>query len=104
MKNVRKKERGYTNDYFLVFDFDSGEIIGRLLNLTTDGLMLISEDPVELNALVDAVKQHMGGAWDLPVFINGDRRSDLGMTVRILDLLKSAGIREVSIETAEEVP
>ena len=49
MNNQRKKERGYTNDYFLVFEIESGEIVGRLINLTTEGLMLINEDPVEMN-------------------------------------------------------
>jgi biopolymer transport protein ExbD len=59
---------------------------------------------VKLSALVGKVRDRMGNGNNVPVFINGDRRSDLGMVVKILDLLKNAGIREVSIECAEEVP
>lgn len=47
MEDFRKKHRGSTNNYFLVFEVESGDIIGRLLNLTDDGLMLLSEEPVE---------------------------------------------------------
>ncbi|MBN2321054.1 MAG: biopolymer transporter ExbD [Acidobacteria bacterium] len=83
-------------------EVDRYEYVG--ITITKDNTLFVGEERVELNVLVDAVKQRMKGAWDLPVFINGDRRSDLGMAVRILDLLKSAGIREVSIECAEEAP
>jgi len=74
------------------------------ITITQDNALFVGEEPVELSALVDAVKQRMEGAWELPVFINGDRRSDLGMAVKILDLLKASGIREVSIECAEDAP
>jgi len=81
---------------------DRYEYVG--ITITQDNALFVGEEPVELSALVDAVKQRMEGAWELPVFINGDRRSDLGMAVKILDLLKASGIREVSIECAEEAP
>jgi biopolymer transport protein ExbD len=83
-------------------EVDRYEYVG--ITITKDNTLFVGEERVELNALVDAVKKRMGSAWDSPVFINGDRRSDLGMAVRILDMLKSAGIREVSIECAEEAP
>ncbi len=83
-------------------EVDRYEYVG--ITITQDNTLFVGEERVELDALVDAVRERMRGAWDLPVFINGDRRSDLGMAVRVLDLLKSAGIREVSIECAEEVP
>ena len=83
-------------------EVDRYEYVG--ITVTEDNALFVGEEPVELDVLVDVVRERMGSAWDLPVFINGDRRSDLGMAVRILDLLKSAGIREVSIECAEEAP
>ncbi len=83
-------------------EVDRYEYVG--ITITKDNTLFVEENQVELGMLVDAVRERMGGGWDLPVFISGDRRSDLGMAVRILDLLKSAGIREVSIECAEETP
>ena len=83
-------------------EVDRYEYVG--ITIMEDNALFVGEKPVDLSTLVDAVKERMGDGWDFPVFINGDRRSDLGMAVRILDLLKSAGIREVSIECAEEAP
>ena len=83
-------------------EVDHYEYVG--ITVTQDNALFVGDERVELDVLVDVVRERMGGAWDLPVFINGDRRSDLGMAVRILDLLKGAGIREVSLECAEEVP
>ncbi len=36
-----------------------------------------------------------------PVFINGDARASHGTIVRVLDLLRSGGINEVTIESVE---
>ena len=81
-------------------EVDRYEYVG--ITITKDNTLFVGEEQVELEALVDAVMERMGGAWDLPVFINGDRKSDLGMAVKILDRLKASGIREVSIECEEE--
>ena len=83
-------------------EVDRYEYVG--ITITEENALYVENEPVAINTLVDAVKQRMGNAWDLPVFINGDRRSDLGIAVKILDLLKASGIREVSIECAEEAP
>ncbi len=83
-------------------EVDRQEYVG--ITVTKDNALFVGEEPVELGALVERVRDRMGNGNNLPVFINGDRRSDLGMAVRILDLLKNAGIREVSIECAEEAP
>jgi biopolymer transport protein ExbD len=74
------------------------------ITITEDNALFIGEEPVELDALAGKVREQAGGADNLPVYINGDRRSDLGMAVKVLDLLKSSGIRDVSIECVEEVP
>jgi biopolymer transport protein ExbD len=83
-------------------EVDRYEYVG--ITVTKDNALFVGEEPVELSALVGKVRDRMGNGNNVPVFINGDRRSDLGMVVKILDLLKNAGIREVSIECAEEVP
>jgi biopolymer transport protein ExbD len=83
-------------------EVDRYEYVG--ITVTKDNALFVGEEPVKLSALVGKVRDRMGNGNNVPVFINGDRRSDLGMVVKILDLLKNAGIREVSIECAEEVP
>jgi biopolymer transport protein ExbD len=81
-------------------DVDRYEYVG--ITITSDNALFVGEEPVELSSLVDAVRKRMGTPENLPVFINGDRSSDLGMAVKVLDLLKGSGISEVSIECAEE--
>jgi hypothetical protein len=46
MPEARKHVRGQTNDYFIVYNSDTGAPIGRLRNLTAEGAMLISGDPI----------------------------------------------------------
>ena len=74
------------------------------ITISRDNAVFVGREPVKLDSLVDKVRERMGNADGIPVFINGDRRSDLGMAVKVLDLLKNSGIREVSIECAEEAP
>jgi biopolymer transport protein ExbD len=81
-------------------EVDRYEYVG--ITITRDNALFVGEEPVELSSLVDAVRKRMGTPENLPVFISGDRRSELGMAVKVLDLLKSSGIREVSIECDEE--
>lgn len=79
---------------------NQSEYVG--ITITKDNAVFVGREAVTLNTLVEKVMEHSGGRGSLPVFISGDRRSDLGMSVKVLDRLKSAGIREVSIECAEE--
>jgi biopolymer transport protein ExbD len=81
-------------------EMDRYEYVG--ITVTKDDAVFVEEEPVTLDTLVGKVMERRGDRGDLPVFINGDRKSDLGTAVRILDLLKQSGIREVSIECAEE--
>ena len=82
-------------------EVDRYEYVG--ITITKDNAVFVGEEPVELNALVEKVREQTGNLDNLPVFISGDRRSDLGMAVKVLDLLKGSGIREVSIECDGEV-
>lgn len=43
MTDKRKQSRKFTNDYFLVYDTTTNQLIGRVLDLTSDGAMLISD-------------------------------------------------------------
>ncbi|PRB76170.1 PilZ domain-containing protein [Pseudomonas sp. MYb185] len=64
MNERRKLERHHVSSSLEVYDLDSGELLGRVVDLHTEGLMLLSERPIELNR-----------AWalqvNLPMTLNG---------------------------------
>jgi len=72
------------------------------ITIAKDNSIFVHKERVELNGLIEKVMEHADKKADIPVFINGDRRADLGVAIKILDLLKSAGIKEVSFECVEE--
>jgi hypothetical protein len=39
----RKNERKSTNDYFLLYDLDTEDLLGRVLDFSLDGFMLMTE-------------------------------------------------------------
>ncbi len=46
MSDQRNQERRRTSDYFIVYDQETNELIGRVIDLTIDGAKMISEMPV----------------------------------------------------------
>ena len=48
MSDRRNQARRKTSDYFLVYNEDTDELIGRVMDLTVEGAMMISETPVEV--------------------------------------------------------
>jgi hypothetical protein len=46
MGDRRKLARKSTNDYFLVHNDETNELIGRVMDINADGAMLISEEPI----------------------------------------------------------
>ena len=72
------------------------------ITITDENAVLVGKQQVALSGLVDEVMSQAGGKADIPVFINGDRRADLGVAIRVLDLLRGEGIAEVSFECRQE--
>jgi len=72
------------------------------ITITKDNTVFVGNTPVALSGLVDEVMANAGGKTDIPVFINGDRKADLGVAVRVLDLLRAEGVDEVSFECRQE--
>jgi len=52
MNDQRNKPRGKTSDYFLIYNSATDELVGRVLNMTVEGAMLISEEPVDPNIVI----------------------------------------------------
>ena len=74
------------------------------VTVTKDNVIYLDEEQVSLDELMDGVSERVRSSAEkqIPVFISGDRRADLGVAMQILDRLRRAGIREVSFETREE--
>jgi biopolymer transport protein ExbD len=81
-------------------ELDRNEYID--ITITKDNSVFVCKERVELSGLIEKVMEHADKKVGIPVFINGDYRADLGIAIRVLDLLKSAGIKEVSFKCVEE--
>ncbi len=51
MDHIRKLKRRHLFFYLRVYDMDSGEQIGHLGDLSQDGLLVVSENPIELSKM-----------------------------------------------------
>ncbi|MEJ2569198.1 MAG: PilZ domain-containing protein [Anaerolineales bacterium] len=51
MAERRKLKRRHLIYYLRVFERGTGRIVGHLVDLTTEGLMLLSEEPIETDRL-----------------------------------------------------
>jgi biopolymer transport protein ExbD len=79
---------------------DKNEYIS--ITIAKDNSIFVRKQPVELSGLIEKVMEHADKKNGISVFISGDRRADIGTAIRVLDLLKIAGIKEVSFECTEE--
>ena len=75
MKELRKLERDHVSSRLEVYDLDSGQLLGRVVDLHAEGLMLLSETPIELDR-----------TWalqvNLPMTLNGVSEFTLGAESR----------------------
>lgn len=67
MNERRKIERKYLIYYLRVFDRNSNKLMGNLVDITTKGLMMMSETPIETDAVFNM-------AMDLPEPIHGSKK------------------------------
>jgi hypothetical protein len=74
MSERRDKTRKCTSDYFLVFDRETEALIGRVLNLTPGGVMMISESEVPTSKSFQC-KMVMPGVVGRHKFITFDAES-----------------------------
>ena len=74
------------------------------ITITEDSSIYFDKQKVTAAELPARVKAAMQGKENVPVFVSGDRRANLGVAIEVLDLLRRAGIKEVSFETTEKQP
>ena len=68
------------------------------ITIAEDNSIFLDKERIGFEELLDRVKQRLKCDEKQPVFVNGDRKADLGIAIEILDLLRSGGIKEVSFE------
>ena len=69
MIESRKYQRKQINEYLILNDCNSGEIIGRVINITADGIMIVSENSIVENTVLECKMR-------LPDIIEGNREID----------------------------
>ena len=72
------------------------------VTVTRDNRLYVDKEEATLENLAARVLERMAENPDMPVFVSGDRRADLGIAIEVLDELRAAGVREVSVECAEK--
>ena len=72
------------------------------VTVTDDNSIYIDEKLISIENVALKVLEKSNSKTDIPVFINGDKEADLGRILKILDKLRSAGIKEVSFNTTED--
>ena len=73
------------------------------ITIDADNRLFLNDEPAEVDGLAERVLA-LRGSEAKPVFINGDRKADLGLAIELLDDLKKAGIEEVSFSCTKETP
>jgi len=75
MTNTRSNERRYTTDYLVVYDSETDNPIGRILNLSETGLKMITDEKIEVGSNREV-------RLKLPDFIKGCRETILEIECR----------------------
>ncbi len=73
------------------------------ITIDADNHLFLNDEPTEASGLAARVLA-LRGKEAKPVFINGDRKADLGLAIELLDDLKKAGIEEISFSCTKETP
>ena len=66
-----------------------------VISVDNKNQIFVNKKPVSEASLLSEIQQ-IEGYKNLPISINGDDSADLGIAVRILEKLQSAGIKKVS--------
>ena len=74
------------------------------ISITVDkkNRVYLNKKEVRIKDLLSEIEAISSGMPTKPILINGDKESDLGMAITILDLLRSRGIHEVSIQCTKD--
>ena len=71
------------------------------ITIDADNQLFLNKEPVAAQGLAERVLT-LRRSENMPVFIDGDQKADLGLAIELLDNLKQAGIEEVSFSCTKE--
>jgi biopolymer transport protein TolR len=70
-----------------------------VLSVDRAGSLFVRETPVDIDELVEQVKQQIAARGDDTVFLKGDREVPYGRVIEVLDVLHRGGIVHVGMVT-----
>ena len=70
-----------------------------VISITQKETIYLQNEPVNINQLVDKIKERKPGEKSISVYVRGDSDATWGVMAKIFDKLKSAGIENVSLVT-----
>lgn len=73
------------------------------ISITRDERLFLNKQEISLSNLLGHLKKKNENHPDQPVFINADQEVRYQMIIDVLDKVRSAGFRRVSLETREKV-
>ncbi len=73
------------------------------LTITKENEIYLDRRRISLDSLVAEVNRAMEDDKERPVFVHGDIHADLGIAIAVLDMLRSAGISQVSFQCSERI-
>ena len=82
-------------------DVDTREYVS--ISITRENEIYLDRRRISLESLVPEVEVAMGDDRNRPVFLHGDSHADLGVAITVLDMLRKAGISQVSFQCSETI-
>jgi biopolymer transport protein TolR len=70
-----------------------------IVSVNRNGALFVRETPVEIEGLVEQLKQEIANRGDDTVFLKGDREVPYGRVIEVLDVLHRGGIVHVGMVT-----
>jgi biopolymer transport protein TolR len=78
---------------------ESGREQELVVTMSRDGKIYFNSYPVEREDLVEGIKKSLLYREDTPVYVRADESITYGEVIKIVDTLKQAGVRFVSMAT-----
>ncbi|HEY2739448.1 MAG TPA: protein TolR [Thermoanaerobaculia bacterium] len=73
-----------------------------IVSINRTGALFVRETPVEIDGLVEQLKQQIATRGDDTVFLKGDRDVPYGRVIEVLDILHRGGIVHVGMVTERQ--
>ncbi len=71
------------------------------VTIKDDNRLFVNQEETPMDAVAARVLALLETDADIPVYVEGDQKSHLGIAIGVLDRLRGAGIRDVHFSTTE---